>query len=170
VLELWLFRSRWLLVPIYVGLVVAMGVLVVVFTEEVIQEVGQLFSGTNEREAIVMALTLVDLSLAANLMLIVIFSGYENFIARIEADGGADRPTWMGAIDFSGLKLRLVASIIAISAVALLRGFMRIAEGDPRLDEHTLEWLVALHLVFLLSGVMLALMDWIAAKSRAAAR
>src|SRR6478672_9009515 len=107
--ELWLFRSRWLLAPIYLGLVVGMAALVAAFGVELIHEVHLLYDDMNPRTAIVMALSLVDLSLAANLMLIVIFSGYENFVSTIDGIDTADRPSWMGAIDFSALKLKLVA-------------------------------------------------------------
>lgn len=166
VLELWLFRSRWLLAPMYVGLVVGMAGLIVVFGQEVVHETGELFAGMAPREAIVVALSLVDLSLAANLMLIVIFAGYENFVAPIEPADGVQRPDWMGAVDFAGLKLKLVASIVAISAVALLRVFVQLAEGDQSLDNRTLGWLVGLHAVFLVSGVALALMDLITATAK----
>lgn len=150
----------------YLGLVVGMALLVVVFVAEVFHEVGALREGLNPRTAIVMALSLVDLSLAANLMLIVTFAGYENFVSTMDDVESAARPSWMGAIDFSGLKLKLVASIVAISAVALLRAFVRLAEGDATLDNRTLSWLIGLHLVFLASGLMLALMDLISARGR----
>lgn len=166
-LELWLFRARWLMAPIYVGLIAALAVLVAVFLREVWRETEHLIVDMEPRDAIVMALSLIDLSLAANLMLIVIFSGYEGFVSRIDTADESDRPDWMGAIDFAGLKLKLIGSIIAISAVALLRAFVRVSEGDPQLDNRTLGWLIGLHLVFLISGVMLALMDLIRNKARA---
>ena len=110
-----------------------------------------------------MALSLIDLSLAGNLVLIVIFSGYENFVSKIDAEGVVDRPAWMGTVDFSGLKLRLVGSIVAISAISLLRTFMRI--GDDPLDETMVKWKVIVHLTFVTSGVLLALMDLLASRS-----
>ena len=105
--------------PFYVGLVMALAALLVVFVGELITEVSGITDMTPEA-AILMALSLIDLSLAGNLILIVIFSGYENFVSEIDADGHADRPAWMGTVDFSGLKLRLVGSIVAISAISLL--------------------------------------------------
>ena len=110
-----------------------------------------------------MALSLIDLSLAGNLVLIVIFSGYENFVSKIDADGEVDRPAWMGTVDFSGLKLRLIASIVAISAISLLRTFMRI--GDEPLDDTLVKWKVIVHLTFVTSGVLLALMDLLSSRS-----
>jgi uncharacterized protein (TIGR00645 family) len=150
-LELWLFRSRWLMAPFYVGLVFALAALFFVFVQAAIKDLSHLGSMSPE-EAILMALTLIDLSLAGNLLLIVIFSGYENFVSKIDTGDDEDRPGWMGTVDFSGLKLKLVASI------------MELAEGKDISDRH-LAWLVGIHLVFVISGVLLALMDWLASKT-----
>ena len=148
--------------PFYVGLVMALAALLVVFVGELITEVSGITDMTPEA-AILMALSLIDLSLAGNLILIVIFSGYENFVSKIDADGHADRPAWMGTVDFSGLKLRLVGSIVAISAISLLRTFMRI--GDGPLDETMVKWKVIVHLTFVTSGVLLALMDLLSSRA-----
>jgi uncharacterized protein (TIGR00645 family) len=114
-------------------------------------------------KAILMVLSLIDLSLAGNLLLIVIFSGYENFVSKIHVGENEDRPIWMGTVDFSGLKMKLIASIVAISSIALLRAFMELAEGDA-LDEKRLYWLVIMHLTLVISGVLLAVMDLVASK------
>ena len=142
-LEAALFASRWLMAPFYVGLVVALIALLVVFAGELLAEVSRITDLTAEC-TILMALSLIDLSLAGNLILIVIFSGYENFVSKIDAEELVDRPAWMGTVDFSGLKLRLVGSIVAISAISLLRTFMRI-DDDP-LDEAVVKWKVIVHL------------------------
>jgi uncharacterized protein (TIGR00645 family) len=162
-LELWIFRSRWLLAPFYLGLIVGLGALMVVFLKELIHQVTGLLGMTSE-DAILMALSLIDLSLAGNLMLTVIFSGYENFVSKIDTGDHEDRPGWMGAVDFSGLKLKLIASIVAISAIALLRAFMKLIEGEGP-DDRTLGWLIGIHLVFVASGVLLALMDLLASRT-----
>ena len=107
----------------------------------------------------------MGLALVGNLLLIVIFSGYENFVSKIDTGDHEDRPEWMGAVDFSGLKMKLIASIVAISAIALLRAFMRLAEGEGP-DDRTLGWLVGLHLTFVVSGVLMALMDWIGGRAK----
>ena len=148
--------------PFYVGLVLALVALLVVFVGELVHEVSRI-SELNPERAILMALSLIDLSLAGNLVLIVIFSGYENFVSKIDADGEVDRPAWMGTVDFSGLKLRLIASIVAISAISLLRTFMRI--GDEPLDDTLVKWKVIVHLTFVTSGVLLALMDLLSSRS-----
>src|SRR5438874_13641941 len=161
-LEAGLFSSRWLMAPFYVGLVMALAALLVVFVGELITEVSGITDMTPER-AILLALSLIDLSLAGNLILIVIFSGYENFVSKLDAEGDVDRPAWMGTVDSSGLKLRLIASIVAISAISLLRPFMRI--GEEPVDDTLVEWKVIVHLTFVTSGVLLALMDLLSSRS-----
>jgi uncharacterized protein (TIGR00645 family) len=113
-----LFASRWILAPFYVGMVVALGVILVVFMRELIAELAHILSMDGE-QAILLGLSLIDLSLTGNLLLIVIFSGYENFVSKIHVGDHEDRPSWMGTVDFSGLKIKLIASIVAISAIAL---------------------------------------------------
>ena len=116
-------------------------------------------------KGILLALTLIDLSLAANLVLIVIFSGYENFVSKINAGRREDRPEWMGTIDFSALKLKLIASIVAISGIALLKAFLEIQDPEHALDVTHLMWMVIIHLTFVASGVLLAVMDWLSSRS-----
>lgn len=161
-LELWLFRTRWLMAPFYVGLTVALAALLYAFLVKLwhgVSHVAEMSAG----EAILMTLSLIDLSLAGNLLLIVIFAGYENFVSKFDSFDSCDRPAWMGSIDFSGMKMKLAGSIVAISAIALLRTFMRLAEGEE-ISGHTLSWLIGLHLTLVVSGVLLALMDWIAGR------
>lgn len=109
-------------------------------------------------DAVLGVLALIDLSLAANLLMIVIFSGYENFVSRMDLQEHKDRPSWQGEVDFSGLKLKLVASIVAISGIHLLKVFMDVSKYSA--DQ--IRWMVVIHLVFVISGVLLAAMDWIA--------
>jgi uncharacterized protein (TIGR00645 family) len=152
--ETLLFASRWLMVPFYFGLVISLVVLMASFVHEILTVVPHLLTVT-ETETIIWILTLIDLSLAANLLIMVIFSGYENFVSKMGVDDHPDKPAWMGTVDFSGMKLKLVASIVAISAIHLLKAFMEI-ETVNKVD---LQWLVIIHLVFVVSGVLLAIMD-----------
>ena len=161
-----LFASRWLMGPIYLGLVLALLLLLVVFVRELLYYAPQIFTMDTE-QAILTVLTLIDLSLSGNLLLIVLFSGYENFVSKFDLPENVDRPHWMGTVDFSGLKMKLIASIVAISGIHLLKWFMEIGEyppGDP-FDSVQLRWLMTIHLTFVVSGVLLALMDWIAAQT-----
>jgi uncharacterized protein (TIGR00645 family) len=106
-------------------------------------------------------LTLVDLTLMGSLLIIVIFSGYENFVFRMDHSNHDDRPEWMGTIDFAALKLKMLSSIVAISAVQLLRQFMSMGTVTPE-REKELMWLVIIHVVFVVSSVLLSLSDRIA--------
>ncbi len=164
VIESGLFRARWLLAPFYIGLVFALAMLIVVFTGELWQALGAIFSLDTE-QVILAVLTLIDLSLAANLVIIVIFSGYENFVSKIDTGDNEDRPSWMGTLDFSGLKMKLIGSIVAISIISLLRAFMTLTQLHATVDMTRLAWLIGLHVTFLFSGVMFAFMDWIASKT-----
>ena len=141
-----IFMSRWLMAPIYLGLIVVLGVLVVTFLEELIHFVPHVFE-LRETDVILMTLSLLDVSLAASLVLMMIFAGYENFVAKIDT-GDSDRPAWMGTLDFGGLKLKLISSIVAISGIDLLKSFMNIGQ----ISKEDFMWKVITHLVFVLSG------------------
>jgi len=127
-----LFASRRLMAPMYLGLVVALGMLTIVFGREVFYDAPQVFTMSADR-VILTVLTLIDLTLAANLLLIVLFSGHENVVAKLDVDPGADRPDWMGTVDFAGLKMKLIASIVAISGIHLLKRFMEIGQEEADL-------------------------------------
>jgi uncharacterized protein (TIGR00645 family) len=161
-----LFASRWLMAPMYLGLVVALAMLTVIFVKELFYYLPQIMEMSAE-EMILAVLTLIDLTLAANLLLIVLFSGYENFVSKFDFDAGADRPEWMGKVDFSGLKMKLIASIVAISGIHLLKKFMEIRDIDTAVSfgESEMYWLVVIHLTFVVSGVLMALMDYLQAKA-----
>jgi uncharacterized protein (TIGR00645 family) len=163
ILESTLFASRWLMAPIYIGLALALVGLVIVFTRELIHEAEGLLT-MDPDQGILAILSLIDLSLAGNLLLIVIFSGYENFVSRIDKTTAEDRPEWMGTVDFSALKMKLLASIIAISAVALLKQFMIMGEPGAMTREQLI-FLIVIHLTFVVSGVLMALMDWLSGQS-----
>jgi uncharacterized protein (TIGR00645 family) len=164
VLEAGLFGARWLMAPFYVGLALSLAVLAVIFAREFAVEVPKLIiEGGGAEDAILLVLTLIDMSLAGNLLLIVIFSGYENFVSKMDEAVHPDRPAWMGTVDFSGLKMKLIASIVAISAISLLKAFMQLPARPAEIE--TLQWQVVVHLTFVSSGVLLALMDWLTSKS-----
>jgi len=157
-----LFNSRWILAPVYIGLVISLLMLLTSFVTELVTAVPHVV-GMKTEEVILTVLSLIDLSLALNLVLIVVFSGYENFVSKIDTGGSEDRPHWMGTLDFSGLKMKLIGSIVAISAISLLRAFMALAASDAPLDEPRLKWMILLHLTFIISGVLFAAMDWVVA-------
>ena len=163
ILETVLFRSRWLLAPFYLGLVLSLVMLLAAFIGELGHMLPQLANpmATDPEKIILAVLALIDLSLAGNLVVIVVFSGYENFVSKINTENSEDRPSWMGTLDFSGLKMKLIGSIVAISAISLLRAFMTLSEEGSVLDEAKMRWLVILHLTFVASGLLFAGMDYI---------
>jgi uncharacterized protein (TIGR00645 family) len=163
-LERVIYSSRWLMAPIYLGLIAALIILIVTFFRELVIQVPQVWE-MDETDIILMVLTLVDLSLAGNLVLIILFTGYESFVSKIDfAHQDRDRPDWMGTLDFSGLKIKLIASIVAISGIHLLKIFMNLSSYT----EAQLRWYVIIHLTFIFSGVAVAVMDWIEEKAHQA--
>lgn len=153
-MELLIFNSRWLLLPFYLGMVAAIGLLLVKFIKSFISAVAVVFDGSGG-EAMIAILTLVDITLVANLLLIIIFAGYENFISKINTGDHEDRPDWMGHVSFSDLKLKLIGSIVAISGIEVLKYFVNVQNST----KHELMWVVIIHLTLVVSGVMFALMD-----------
>ncbi len=147
------FHSRWLLAPIYLGAVLILAMFMVKFVQEVLYYFPQVFS-IEKTNLIIMSLTLVDLILIANLLLIVIFSGYENFVSKIDmvADH-VDRPDWMGTVDYSALKLKLIGSIVAISSIELLKAFINM----DNIPKENIGWMIGLHLTFVVSGLVFAI-------------
>jgi uncharacterized protein (TIGR00645 family) len=160
-LERFLFGSRWLLAPFYVALVIGLVVLLAKTMVETWHFLLHVFTAS-EQQVILGVLTLIDLTFTGSLIVIVVFSGYENFVSKIDAAEHKDWPEWMGKIDFTGLKLKLLSSIVAISAIQLLKAFMDIKNTSDR----DLFWYVVVHLVFVGSGVILALTDRISAQSK----
>ena len=160
-LEKTLFASRWLLAPFYLGLAISIIILLIKFVEELLHIAVKAFSAT-EAEVILGVLSLVDLALTGSLLLIVMFSGYENFVSKIDHSGHRDWPDWMGKIDFTALKIKLLGSIVAISAIQLLKQFMAVKTVTDR----ELMWYVIIHLVFVGSSVLLALSDRISGEAK----
>ena len=160
--EVVLFRSRFLLAPLYLGLVGALVLLSFRFLIEFYHLALHIGEATPQSFTLDL-LALLDLTLLANLILMVIFAGYENFVSRIDvATESKDRPHWMGTIDFSGLKIKLIGSLVAISVIELLKDFIELA-GQDHVGGGT-KWRIVIHLTFVASGVLFALMDWIADK------
>jgi uncharacterized protein (TIGR00645 family) len=154
ILEAWVFRSRWLLAPFFVGLLLAIIALLMKFLKQLAALARDMFTLTSD-DMIIQILTLVDSALIAALLLIIGFSGYENFVSKISTGDHEDRPAWMGKVGFSDLKIKLMGAIVAISAVELLKAFINV-------DQFTwqqLSWKVGIHSTFVISGVLFALTD-----------
>ena len=156
-----IFASRWLLAPFYLGLALSLIALLIKFVQQAVELLVHAVS-TDGSEITVSILALIDLSLMANLLLMVIFAGYESFVSRLDIEGQQERLSWMGQIGFGDLKLKLMASIVAISAIRLLEAFM----NADKITDRELAWLVGIHMAFVTSGLLLALMDRAAGRAR----
>ena len=155
-----LFASRWLLTPFYLALVVALLALLAKVGIHAYQLASQ-FTAYSEEDVILAVLGIVDLTLTASLVVLVIFSSYANFISRIETAEHADWPTWLITIDFSELKLKLISSIVAIAAIKLLEAYMNLDHETDR----DLAWQGGLFGLFVVSAVLLSLAEWLGHRS-----
>jgi uncharacterized protein (TIGR00645 family) len=154
IIETVLFGGRWLLLPVYIAMILLLGMLVVYFLAELAHAVPGLLA-MSENELIILTLSLIDLSLTANLVVLVILSGYENFVLRIAIPEHDRRPEWLTRIDFTGLKLKLLGSMTVIAAVHLLGSFLTVDQQSER----NLLWQVVIVLVLALLGLLLAYTD-----------
>jgi uncharacterized protein (TIGR00645 family) len=160
-IEKLLFASRWLLAPVYLGLSVALIALGIKFFQELWHTLSHILSFT-EADVVLSLLALVDLSLVASLIVMVMFSGYENFVSKIDMEGEGDKLGWLGKLDAGTLKLKVAASIVAISSIHLLRKFMEVEsiyEKHPDVANQQLMWFVVIHLTFVASAVLLGVLD-----------
>jgi uncharacterized protein (TIGR00645 family) len=164
-MESTIFKSRWLLAPFYLGLVLSIILIFIKFAQE-LYHITIHVTSTPESDVIIGILTLVDMALVGSLLLMIIFSGYEIFISKIDVAEHEDRPDWMGKVDFGGLKLKVIGAIVAISAIDLLKTFMEIPENPTEGNSEMLLWKVTIHMAFVLSGVLFAVMDRISAETK----
>ncbi|SFG11422.1 TIGR00645 family protein [Neptunomonas qingdaonensis] len=164
-LETTIFKSRWLLAPFYVGLVLSIVLLFVKFVQEFWHIASHVVS-MPESDVVIGILALVDLSLVGSLLLMIIFSGYEIFISKIDLKDHEDRPEWMGKVNFSGLKLKVIGAIVAISAIDLLKTFMNLPTSLSDEQATHIMWKVIIHLTFVFSGLIFAYMDKVAGDTK----
>ena len=155
-----LFASRWILAPVYLGMSLALFALGIKFFAEVYHLLHTIMEVT-EADLVLRLLALVDLVLVGSLIVMVMFSGYENFVSKIDVKEGGDSLGWLGKLDASSLKLKVAASIVAISSIHLLRAFMAIggASEFTEAQQDRLLWFVIIHLTFVVSAVMMGVLD-----------
>ena len=145
----------------YIILILILPLILWKFVGDVIDFI-QIMNTLTDDEWIIHVLELLDLTLVANLVVIVAFSGYENFISKIDvAEEHRDRPSWMGRLDFSGLKLKIIGSVVAISLIELLQDFLN---ATSNIDPNVEFWRIALHLTFVLTGLVFAGMEILSEK------
>jgi uncharacterized protein (TIGR00645 family) len=156
-IERLLFASRWLLAPLYLGLSLALVALGVKFFQEAVHLISHVLT-VGEADLVLTALALIDIVLVGGLIVMVMFSGYENFVSRIDVEGSDKALNWLGKLDAGTLKLKVAASIVAISSIHLLRVFLNAAQ----IENDKLLWYVILHLTFVVSALLLGVLDRIA--------
>ena len=155
------FGSRWLLAPAYCVLVFVLAVLAYKTVEEFIELLSS-WHNADEARAIAQVLVIVDIVLVMNLVLMVLFVGYENFVSRIDFkrfEKSVDRPLWLGHLDYSGLKIQLIGSVIAISSILLLRLFVDMIDPNANPNTAKVILMIALHVTFVASALILAIVN-----------
>lgn len=163
-IEKLLFASRWLLAPVYLGMSLALVALGIKFFMELYHLLTHVVA-MGESDLVLVLLAMVDMVLVGSLIIMVMFSGYENFVSALDVDEGAEKLSWLGKLDANSLKLKVASSIVAISSIHLLRAFMQTPERVAQDQENTLMWYVIIHLTFVVSAVMMGVLDRITAKS-----
>ena len=153
-LERIMYSARWILAPIYLGLSLVLMLLAVKFFQEIIHTAPHILEKT-EAELILLVLALIDLALVGGLLVMVMFSGYENFVSRLDIDESAEKLSWLGKMDTTSLKNKVAASIVAISSIHLLKIFM----DAENIADNKLMWYVLIHLTFVLSAFGMGVLD-----------
>jgi uncharacterized protein (TIGR00645 family) len=166
-IEKLLFASRWILAPVYLGMSLALVALGIKFFMELYHLLTHVVSMT-EADLVLVLLAMVDMVLVGSLIIMVMFSGYENFVSALDVDEGTEKLSWLGKLDANSLKLKVASSIVAISSIHLLRAFMSTPELVDKGGESRLMWYVIIHLTFVISAVMMGVLDRITSKSHAA--
>jgi uncharacterized protein (TIGR00645 family) len=153
-IERTLFASRWLLVPLYLGLALLLVVFCIHFFREMLHLI-EIALAITETDLVLVALAFVDMTLVASLIVMVMLSGYENFVSKLDVEGAERSISWLGKLDAGSLKVKVAASIVAISSIHLLRAFM----NASHVSNDKLLWLVIIHITFVLSAMAMAYMD-----------
>jgi uncharacterized protein (TIGR00645 family) len=159
-IERLLYASRWLLAPLYLGLSLVLIAIAIKFFEEVYHLLGHILE-MGESDMVLVSLALIDLTLVGSLVVMVMFSGYENFVSRIDVREGDDQLDWLGKLDAGTLKLKVAASIVAISSIHLLQIFVNV----PQTPSDKLMWYVVIHLTFVVSALLMGVLDRLAFSS-----
>ncbi len=149
-----MYRSRWLLAPIYLGLSVALLALGIKFFQECLHLMLHLLS-MKEADMVLVVLSLIDMAMVGGLIVMVMMSGYENFVSQLDVGENEEKLGWLGTMDSASLKAKIAASIVAISSIHLLKVFM----NTPNLTNDNLKWYVIIHLTFVLSAFAMGYLD-----------
>ncbi|WGL16950.1 MULTISPECIES: TIGR00645 family protein [Microbulbifer] len=153
-IEQTMYRSRWLLAPIYLGLSLAVVALAIMFFKETFHLLAHIFT-IKEADMVLVVLSLIDIAMVGGLLVMVMMSGYENFVSQLDIGDDEEKLNWLGKMDSSSLKAKIAASIVAISSIHLLKIFMAV----ERTDDTKLMWYVIIHLTFVLSAFLMGYLD-----------
>lgn len=156
-----MFASRWLQVPLYLGLIVAQIVYVFLFVKELVQLIEHAFD-FNEQQIMLIVLGLIDVVMISNLLVMVIVGGYETFVSRMRLEHHPDKPEWLSHVDSGLLKVKLAMAIIGISSISLLRTFVEVRSmGMPgiTITPGGVMWQTIIHSIFILSAIGIAFVD-----------
>jgi uncharacterized protein (TIGR00645 family) len=156
-IERLILASRWILVVFYLGLAVGLGLYAVSFFKKLFYYATHL-NDINENEAILKILALIDASLVASLVVMVIIAGYENFVSKLEENSGSKELSWLGTIDASSLKIKVASTIVAISSIHLLQVFLNVNQ----FTDEKIMWMTIMHMAFIFSALLLAYVDKVA--------
>ncbi|AFV00769.1 TIGR00645 family protein [Simiduia agarivorans] len=149
-----MYNSRWLLAPIYLGLSLAVIALGIMFFKEMVHLLFHIFTLT-EADMILIVLSLIDIAMVGGLLVMVMMSGYENFVSQLDIDDSKEKLSWLGKMDASSLKAKIAASIVAISSIHLLKIFM----AAEKIDNDKLMWYVLIHMTFVASAFLMGYLD-----------
>jgi uncharacterized protein (TIGR00645 family) len=160
-IETTMYRARWMLAPIYLGLSIALIALGIKFFQEVFHLLVHVVE-MKEASMILVVLSLIDIAMVGGLLVMVMMSGYENFVSRLDVPEGSEKLTWLGKMDSSSLKAKIAASIVAISSIHLLKVFMDAQD----VDNDKIMWYILLHLTFVASAFAMGYLDILARNDR----
>lgn len=165
IIERMLYRARWILAPIYLGLSFALIALGIKFFQEVLHLLLHILE-MKEADMVLVVLSLIDMAMVGGLIVMVMMSGYENFVSTLDVKEDEEKLSWLGKMDSSSLKAKIAASIVAISSIHLLKVFM----NAPNIDNEKMLWYVILHITFVVSAFAMGFLDILAVRSRRAAQ
>jgi len=153
-LEQLIYASRWLMAPIYLGLSLVLIALGIKFFQEILHILPNILA-VRESDLILVVLSLIDIALVGGLIVMVMFSGYENFVSRLDIGDGEEKLNWLGKVDSGSLKNKVAASIVAISSIHLLKVFM----DTPNIENDKIMWYLLIHITFVLSAFVMGYLD-----------
>ncbi len=153
-IEKLMYSSRWIMAPIYLGLSLVLFALGIKFFQEILHVFPSILS-MKEADLILVTLSLIDIALVGGLIVMVMFSGYENFVSQLDVDEGSDKLGWLGKLDAGSLKNKVAASIVAISSIHLLKVFM----NTLHTPNDKIMWYLLIHITFVVSAFAMGYLD-----------